>query len=107
MRPSNIFSKKSTMPRDWVATVMAIDIMSVGKAGQGPSSILGIWFPKSLRMASSCSAGTWRLPSASRYSTPSRLKMWPIIRTSSGTTSSMVIAERVIAASPMKEPISR
>jgi len=47
IRPSNIFSKKITVPSACVATVMATDIMSVGNIGQGASSIFGIWLRKS------------------------------------------------------------
>ena len=46
-RLSNIFSKISTVPRACVATVTAIDVRSAGNAGHGPSSIFGIWPPRS------------------------------------------------------------
>jgi hypothetical protein len=41
-RFSNIFSKRSTVPRAWVATVNATEVQSDGNAGQGPSSIFGM-----------------------------------------------------------------
>ena len=49
-RLSNIFSKISTVPRACVATVTAIEVRSAGNAGQGPSSIFGIWPPRSSRI---------------------------------------------------------
>ena len=42
IRPSNIFSKNRTVPSACVATVIAIDIMSLGKAGHGASSMVGM-----------------------------------------------------------------
>ena len=39
-RFSNIFSKISTRPSDWVASASAMLVRSAGNAGQGPSSIL-------------------------------------------------------------------
>ena len=39
-RFSNIFSKISTEPSDWVASATAIDVRSAGNAGHGPSSTL-------------------------------------------------------------------
>jgi hypothetical protein len=47
IRLSNIFSNISTTPSHCVAVTMAMDIVSAGKAGQGWSSIFGIWPPKS------------------------------------------------------------
>ena len=58
-RLSNIFSNTSTVPCACVASTTAIEVRSAGKAGQGPSSIFGIWPPRSSRTASCCSAGTW------------------------------------------------
>ena len=49
-RFSNIFSKRSTVPRACVATVSAIDVQSDGKAGHGPSSIFGMCPPMSSSM---------------------------------------------------------
>ena len=49
-RFSNIFSKRSTVPRAWVATVSAIDVQSDGNAGHGPSSIFGMCPPMSSSM---------------------------------------------------------
>ena len=57
-RFSNIFSKIRTVPRACVATASAIDVRSAGNPGQGPSSIFGIWAPRSSRITSSCPAGT-------------------------------------------------
>ena len=39
-RFSNIFSKISTEPSDWVASATAIEVRSAGNAGHGPSSTL-------------------------------------------------------------------
>ena len=52
-RFSNIFSKISTVPRACVATATATDVMSAGKAGHGPSSILAIWSCASSTIVSS------------------------------------------------------
>jgi hypothetical protein len=46
-RDSNIFSKISTVPSDWVAATTAIDVRSAGKPGHGASSILGMAPPRS------------------------------------------------------------
>ena len=52
-RLSNIFSKISTVPRACVATITAIEVRSAGNAGHGPSSIFGIWPPRSSWITSS------------------------------------------------------
>ncbi len=52
-RFSNIFSCTSTVPRACVATATAIDVRSAGNCGQGPSSIFGIWLPRSFATTSS------------------------------------------------------
>ena len=46
-RFSNIFSKISTSPSDWVASASAMLVRSAGKAGHGPSSIFAIASPSS------------------------------------------------------------
>ncbi len=57
-RLSNIFSKMRISPFACVATISAMEVRSAGKAGHGPSSILGICAPRSLRITSSCPGGT-------------------------------------------------
>ena len=53
-RFSNIFSKMRIVPLACVATASAIDVRSAGNAGHGPSSIFGIWSPRS-----SCTCSSW------------------------------------------------
>ena len=57
-RLSNIFSKTSTVPCACVAVTTAIEVRSAGNAGQGPSSIFGIWPPRSSWISSRCPGGT-------------------------------------------------
>ncbi len=105
-RFSNIFSKTSTVPQACVATATAIEVRSAGKAGQGPSSIFGIWSPRSFWITSSCDGGTRSQSSPTSTSTPRRAKLSRIEVRSRGTTFSIVRSLSVTAASPMKLPTS-
>ena len=88
--------------RACVATARAIEVRSAGKSGQGPSSIFGIWSPRSSSITSSCPGGTRTLESWSSTSTPSRRKTGRIGVRSSIATSSIVTSPPVTAARPMK-----
>ena len=83
-RFSNIFSKRSTVPRAWVATVSAIEVQSDGNAGQGPSSIFGMCPPMSSSTWSFCPGGTRTLLSPSSTWTPSLANVGRIETRSSG-----------------------
>ena len=105
-RLSNIFSKIRIVPRAWVATMTAIEVMSAGNAGHGPSSIFGIAPPRSSRIASSWPGGTWiEVPSISTRS-PSRSNTGRIGTRSSEAAPSIVRSPPVMAAMPMKLPTS-
>ena len=103
-RFSNIFSKIRIVPLAWVATASAIEVRSAGKDGQGPSSIFGIWSPRSFVIASSWPGGTRSEVPSSSTRTPSRSNAGTIETRSFGSTPSIVTSLPVTAASPMKLP---
>ena len=86
---------------------MAIDIRSVGNAGQGPSSILGWRRPGRLRIPSSGRRATKR-SLAAQLQRHAQLARRPcrIMRRSAGAAPRMVSSPPVTAASAMKLPIS-
>ena len=73
-RFSNIFSKMRIVPRACVATTTAIDVRSAGNAGQGPSSIFGIWPPRSSCDHELLAGGTCTVVPSISTRTPSRSK---------------------------------
>ncbi len=106
MRDSKSFSCTSTVPSTCVATTVMMDVRSGGKPGQGASSILGIWPPRSGFTAMAWSEETCSALPVMRQEMPSLAKAMRIMRRSLGSTFSMTSSPRVTAARPMKEPIS-
>ena len=105
-RFSNIFSKISTSPSDWVASASAMLVRSAGNAGHGPSSIFAIASPSSFFTRSRWPDGTTRSSPSNSIRQPSRSKISLVMRRSSGLTSLTRSSPPVTAASATKLPTS-